>query len=82
MLLRRCNSVKTRTLPGAEVGPKCTSVETARPRDRTIGPGIVMPERYESSQRVDYMARVVISFILLFREIIFLPNTVHHISIS
>ena len=39
----------------------CNSVETAQPGDRTTNPGIVMPERYASSQRVDSLARVVIT---------------------
>ena len=40
---------------------KCNSVETAQPGDRTTNPGIVMPKRYASSQRVDSLARVVIT---------------------
>ena len=39
----------------------CNSVETAQPGDRTTNPGIVMPECYASSQRVDTLARVVIT---------------------
>ena len=39
----------------------CNSVETAQPGDRTTNPGIVLPERYVSSQRVDSLARVVIT---------------------
>ena len=39
----------------------CNSVETAQPGDRTTNPGIVMPECYASSQRVDSLARVVIT---------------------
>ena len=37
------------------------SVETAQPGDRTTDPDIVMPERWGSSQRVDALARVVIT---------------------
>ena len=37
------------------------SVETAQPGDRTTNPDIVMPECYASSQRVDSLARVVIT---------------------
>ena len=37
------------------------SVETAQPGDRTTYPGIVMPWCYESGQRVDSLARVVIT---------------------
>ena len=40
---------------------QCNSVETAQLGDRTINPGIVMPECYASSQRVDSLARVVIT---------------------
>ena len=40
---------------------QCNSVETAEPGDRTTNPGIVMPECYASSQRVDSLARVVIT---------------------
>ena len=43
------------------IGRQCNSVKTAQPGDRTTNPGIVMPERYESSQRVDSLARVVIT---------------------
>ena len=43
------------------IGRQCNSVETAQPRDRTTNPGIVMPECYASSQRVDSLARVVIT---------------------
>ena len=39
----------------------CNSVETAQPGDRTTNPDIVMPECYASSQRVDSLARVVIT---------------------
>ena len=39
----------------------CNSVETAQPGDRTTNPCIVMPECYASSQRVDSLARVVIT---------------------
>ena len=39
----------------------CNSVETVQPGDRTTDPGIVMPERYESSQRGDSLASVVIT---------------------
>ena len=39
----------------------CNSVETSQPGDRTINPDIVMPECYASSQRVDLLARVVIT---------------------
>ena len=39
----------------------CNSVETAKLGDRTTNPGIVMPERYASSQRDDSLARVVIT---------------------
>ena len=42
------------------IGRQCNSAETAQPGDRTTNPGIVMPERYASSQRVDSLARVVI----------------------
>ena len=37
------------------------SVETAQPGVRTTDPRIVIPERYESSQRVDSLAGVVIT---------------------
>ena len=37
----------------------CNSVETAQPGDQTTNPGIVMPERYASGQRVDSLARCV-----------------------
>ena len=40
---------------------KSNSVETAQPGDRTTNPDIVMPECYASSQRVDSLARVVIT---------------------
>ena len=43
------------------IGRQCNSVETAQPGDRTTDPGIVMPERYQSSWRVDLLARVVIT---------------------
>ena len=43
------------------IGRQCNSVETAQPRDRTTNPGIVMPECFTSSQRVDSLARVVIT---------------------
>ena len=43
------------------IGRQCNRVETAQPGDRTTNPGIVMPERYASSQRVDSLARVVIT---------------------
>ena len=36
-------------------------VETAQPGDRTTEPDIVMPEHYKSSQRVDLLAKVVIT---------------------
>ena len=39
----------------------CNSVETAQPGDRTTNPCIVMPECYASCQRVDSLARVVIT---------------------
>ena len=39
----------------------CYGVETAQPGDRTTDPGIVMPERYESSQRIHSLARDVIT---------------------
>ena len=39
----------------------CNSVETAQTGGRTIDSSIVMPERYASSQRVDSLARVVIT---------------------
>ena len=44
-----------------DIGRHCNSVETAQPGDRTTNPGIVMPERNSSSQRVDSLARVVIT---------------------
>ena len=41
---------------------KLTSpVETAQSGDRTTDPDILMPERYKSSQRVDLLAKVVIT---------------------
>ena len=43
------------------IGRHCNSVETAQPGDRTTNPCIVMPECYASSQRVDSLARVVIT---------------------
>ena len=43
-----------------DIGP-IGSVETAQPGDQTTDPDIVMPERYKSSQRVDSLARVVIT---------------------
>ena len=43
------------------IGRQCNSVETAQPGDRATNPGIVMPECYASSQRVDSLARVVIT---------------------
>ena len=36
-------------------------LSAAQPGDRTTNPDIVMPERYESSQRVDSLTRVVIT---------------------
>ena len=39
----------------------CNSVKTAEPGDRTTSPVIVMPECYASSQRVDSLARVVVT---------------------
>ena len=43
------------------IGRQCNSVETAQPGDRATNPDIVMPECYASSQRVDSLARVVIT---------------------
>ena len=43
------------------IGRQCNSVETSQPGDRTTNPDIVMPECYASSQRVDLLARVVIT---------------------
>ena len=43
------------------IGRHCNSVEIAQPGDRTTNPGIVMPECYASSQRVDSLAKVVIT---------------------
>ena len=43
------------------IGRQCNRVETAQPGDRTTNPDIVMPECYASSQRVDSLARVVIT---------------------
>ena len=43
------------------ISSTCNSVETAQPGDRTTDPDIVMPECYASSQRVDLLARVVIT---------------------
>ena len=39
----------------------CIGVETAQPGDQTTDPDIVMPKRYESSQRFNSLARVVIT---------------------
>ena len=39
----------------------CNSVETAQPGDRTTHPDIVIPERYQSDQRVNFLARVIIT---------------------
>ena len=44
-----------------DIGRHCNSVETAQPGDRTTNPDIVMPECYASSQRVDSLARVIIT---------------------
>ena len=49
------------TRPNALSQCICNSVETAQPEDRTTNPDIVMPECYESSQRVDSLAGVVIT---------------------
>ena len=43
------------------IGRQCNSFETAQPWDRTSNPDIVMPQRYASSQRVDSLAREVIT---------------------
>ena len=43
------------------IGRQCNYVETTQPGDRTTNPDIVMPECYASSQRVDSLARVVIT---------------------
>ena len=37
----------------------CSSIGTAQPGGRTTDPRIAMPERYESSLRVDSLTRVV-----------------------
>ena len=45
------------------MGAIVTVLKAAQPGDQTTNPGngIVMPERYASSQRVDSLARVVIT---------------------
>ena len=39
----------------------CNNVQTAQLVDQTTDPGIVMPERYESSQKVVSFSRVVVT---------------------
>ena len=43
------------------IGRQCNSVETAQPGDRTTNLDIMMPECCPSSQRVDSLARVIIT---------------------
>ena len=57
----RISYTRARQARRTDIGRHCNSDETAEPGDRTTHPGIVMPECYANSQRVDLLARVVIT---------------------